>query len=281
MLYTNNRCIHTHDYIRSSKVFIKSSRQYLTLIQWLHVRLGHTSEAQLRWIVKNNIVLGTGVTWKKLEKLELGTCDVCQRSHMHTFALPSSISHKEFDVFEEITFDFISLHKTVHGKHVSVSIRGYIGLYLYADKKPGKLMAYFVKSKSQWLQTLKDCINEYGPGGNIQSKKLLYLLIDYNSEVQSTESTEYLKLHQIKLLCSTPYKHAQNLIERFVQSILNMLRAVMMYYSCPVRYWCYALEYTIATYNMLCKTGSVISRNEGFSGEKPDVSICVPFYSHG
>ena len=60
-----------------------------------------------------------------------------------------------------------------------------------------------------------------------------------------------------------------------------MLRAVMLYHSCSVRYWCYAFEYTIATYNMLCKTGSIISRNEGFSGEKPDVSICVPFYSHG
>ena len=32
---------------------------------------------------------------------------------------------------------------------------------------------------------------------------------------------------------------------------------------------------------MLCKIGNKISRNEGFSGEKPDVSICVPFYSHG
>ncbi len=106
----------------SAKVFIKSSRQYLTLIQWLHVRLGHASEAQLRWIVKNNIVLGTGVTWKKLEKLELGTCDVCQRSHMRTFALPCSISHKEFDVFEEITFDFIPLHKTVAYGDISVYI---------------------------------------------------------------------------------------------------------------------------------------------------------------
>ena len=92
-------------------------------------------------------------------------------------------------------------------------------------------MAYFVKSKSEWLQTLKDCINEYGLGENIQSKKILYLLTDYNSEVQSTESTQYLKLNQIKLLgSSTPYKHAQNLTERFIQSILNMSRAVMMYH---------------------------------------------------
>ena len=61
----------------SAKVFIKSSRQYLTLLQWLqHVRLGHASEAQLRWIVKNDVVLGTGVSWKELEKLELGLCGI-------------------------------------------------------------------------------------------------------------------------------------------------------------------------------------------------------------
>jgi len=88
MLYTTHRCIHTLDNNRNSiytareikygsaKVFIKSSRQYLTLLQWLHVRLGHASEAQLRWIVKNDVVLGTGVSWKELEKLELGLCDI-------------------------------------------------------------------------------------------------------------------------------------------------------------------------------------------------------------
>ena len=120
---------------------------------------------------------------------------------------------------------YLSLRRRyMENKYLYISIRGYIGLYLYADKKTGKLMPYFVKSKSEWLQTLKDCTNEYGPGANIKSKKLLHLLTDYNSEVQSTESTEYLKENQIKLFSSTPYKHAQNLIERFVQSIFNMLR---------------------------------------------------------
>ena len=32
---------------------------------------------------------------------------------------------------------------------------------------------------------------------------------------------------------------------------------------------------------MLCKYGSTTTRNEAFSGEKTDISQCVPFYSHG
>jgi hypothetical protein len=36
----------------SARTFLKSSRQFLTLLQWLHVRLGHCNEQLLKHIVK-------------------------------------------------------------------------------------------------------------------------------------------------------------------------------------------------------------------------------------
>ena len=55
-----------------AKVFIKSNRQYLSLLQWLHVRLGHANESLLHWIVDKKIVLGSGLNSADLAKLELG-----------------------------------------------------------------------------------------------------------------------------------------------------------------------------------------------------------------
>ena len=49
----------------------------------------------------------------------------------------------------------------------------------------------------------------------------------------------------------------------------------------PVRYWCYALQYTAQTYRWLPQSGHKQSRNKTFSGEKSDICECVPFYSHG
>ena len=135
-------------------------------------------------------------------------------------------------------------------------------------------MAYFVKSKSEWLQTLKDCINEYGLGGNIQSKKILYLLTDYNSEVQSTESTQYLKATSNKIVR-----------QYTIQTCTKLNRTI---YTINTKHVTRSNDVSlmpskilVLCSNTLCKTGSIVSRNERFSGEKPDMSICIPFYSHG
>jgi hypothetical protein len=185
-------------------------------------------------------------------------------------------------------------------------------------------------------------MNEYGPSTrNPKSVPLQYLLSDFATEVHSTEFAAFVKEKRIKPLNSTPYKHAQNLIERFVQSFKNMIRTTAVYEgkhkfaeqvlfsylyveelqsllqgfefsfngkqffiqarlilhimdtkaaegvfklytnSCPIRYWCYAAQYSAQTYNKLQRKGNTISRDEAFYGIKADVSNCVPFYEHG
>ena len=55
----------------------------------------------------------------------------------------------------------------------------------------------------------------------------------------------------------------------------------MLQNNIPVRYWCYALQYTAQKYPWLPQSWHKTSRNEEFSGEKTDIRKCVPFYSHG
>jgi len=56
-----------------AKVFVKSSKQYLTQLQWLHVRLGHLNESQLKRMVLRDSLLGTGVTWSEIKKPSTGS----------------------------------------------------------------------------------------------------------------------------------------------------------------------------------------------------------------
>ena len=141
---------------------MKSNRQYLSLLQWLHVRLGHANEALIHWMIDKDIVLGSGVSKTDLAKLELGVCDTCYRARMHAFAMPPSISHKVYEVFEYLSVDHMPFSKTVHGQLRSLSIRGYTGALMYTDRATGKIFGYLVKSKSEWLDTLKDCTRENG-----------------------------------------------------------------------------------------------------------------------
>ena len=201
---------------------------------------------------------------------------------MRAFALPLSISRRIYEVFEFLSCDHIPFSKTVGGVQRSFSIRGYTGIILFADRATGKIFNYLVKNKSEWLQCLKDCIAEYGPSTrNPKSVNLAYLQSDFATEVHSTEFAAFLKDKKIKPLNSTPYKHAQNLLERFAQSFKNMIRTSLSTNDCPIRYWCYAAQYAAQTYNKLYRKGSTVSRDEAFYGIKADVSNCVPFYEHG
>jgi len=264
-----------------ARIFIKSGRQYLTLLQWLHVRLGHANESLLRWIIDKNVVLGAGMTKADISKLELGPCDTCQRSRMHAFAMPPSISRKVYEVFEYLSADYMPFNKITHGTVRSLSKRGFTGAIVYTDKATGKVFGYLVKKKSEWFDTFQKCILDHGIGANPRSSKLRFLLTDFASELHTAETTKFIEHNQIRLLNSAPHKKQQNLIERYIQSLLNMMRTAMTHNHTPIRYWCYAFMYMIDTYNMLCQYGNTVTRNEAFSGEKTDISACVPFYSQG
>ena len=266
----------------SAKVFHKSGTMLLNQLQWLHVRLGHAHEHQIKMMVKYGINLGTKVTYDEIKDLHLGECDTCMKCKMRAFALPLSISRRIYEVFEFLSCDHIPFSKTVGGVQRSFSIRGYTGIILFADRATGKIFNYLVRSKSEWLQCLKDCIAEYGPSTrNPRSVNLAYLQSDFATEVHSTEFAAFLKENRIKPLNSTPYKHAQNLLERFAQSYKNMIRTTLSTNDSPIRYWCYAAQYSAQTYNKLHRKGSTVSRDEAFYGIKADVSNCVPFYEHG
>jgi hypothetical protein len=59
----------------SARVFHKSGSMILNQIQWLHVRLGHAHENQIKMMVKHNVDIGTKVTYDEIKDQHLGECD--------------------------------------------------------------------------------------------------------------------------------------------------------------------------------------------------------------
>ncbi len=98
-------------------------------------------------MVKDETCIGFGVTFRSIKDLELGICDSCIRSRMHAFSLATtSISHKEYSLFECISCDYyVPFNRVINGQVKSYSVRG------YTDAATDMLWIYLVFNKGEWL----------------------------------------------------------------------------------------------------------------------------------
>jgi hypothetical protein len=257
----------------SARIRYKATTAGLNPLEVLHVKLAHANESLIKHIVKNDVVIGLGYTYDDIKDLTLKVCPACMAGRMRAFPIPPSISRKIYGVFELLSVDIVILNR--------ISVRGFKYTAIYVDKATSKSFPYHMSSKSELLNTLKAVIAEHGGNRNPRSVKVRFLQADSGSEQLSTAFTEYVRQADIQLLLSAPYKHQQNLVERYIATIKNGLRTVLAYNNASSYYWCYAMDYYIETLNNLPRMGHKISRNEAFTGEKPDVSAAVPFFATG
>ena len=124
-------------------------------------------------------------------------------------------------------------------------------------------------------------MNENNIKINPKCLRVRYLQSDYDSSIRDIEFENYMKLNNILLYTSAPYKNEQNLAERYVYTVKDGMRTIMAYNNCPIGYWCYALEYFCYTFNRLPRMGRKFTRDEDFYGIRTDISNAVPFYAAG
>lgn len=243
----------------------------LNPLEVLHVKLGHASESLIKWIVRNGIVNGLGYNYDQIKNLHLPVCDACMKGKMKALPVPLSVSNKEYSVFELLSLDIIALNTR--------SIRGFNYSAIYVDKCTTKVFAYHMPNKTKLLQTLIDIIQQYGHYP--RAVQLRFLQSDFGSESLSNKFLNYLYDNHIILQTSAPYKHQQNLVERYIYTLKDGMRTIMSYNNTPRKYWCYALDYYCYTFNNLPRMGKLTTRDEDFTGVKSDMSLAVPFYSNG
>ena len=156
------------------------------------------------------------------------------KGKMKAFPIPPSITYKTYGIFEHIACDIIDFNRK--------NCRGYRYLFLFIDKAPTKTFPKFSSRKFtiNFLNALKELIQENGAQPNPKSLDIRYLQSDYDDVIKSSEVLDYLTLNNITLRCSEPYEHQQNLAERYVYTIKDGIRTIMNCNRAHVCYYCYA-----------------------------------------
>ena len=243
--------------VRNRTTSNKSTYGTLNLLEVLHVILGHAPGSFIKYIVKHNIVTDLHVSYDSIKNLTLGLCDTCMQSRMKAFPMYKSLSQKIYGIFEYLSFDILELGKTCR------SIDGYIYSIVIVDKESNRLFVYGTPAKSDLLDCFKRCIYNHGPKGNPRSIKLTYLNTDNESCALDDKFLKFCTDEDIHLQLSSPYKHQQNLIETYIESIKNGMRAALIYNQAPLSLWFHALKYHVYTYNHLPKSnGELINKRE-------------------
>ena len=121
---------------KNRRVIIKSARQNVNNLEWLHVKMGHLGKKIMKRIVKESIVYGTGVTWANLSKWCLASCDAC----LHALPIYPSISNIKWGIFECLTSDYISYGFTTR--------REFTGCYIFQSLESDQPFVVKVKTKT-------------------------------------------------------------------------------------------------------------------------------------
>jgi hypothetical protein len=130
---------------------------------------------------------------------------------MRAFPIPPSMTTSAYGIFEYLTLDIIHLNWK--------SCRGYKYSALFVDKCSTKTFAYHLKRKFDLVTAFKKLLRDRNPQRFPRCFEMRILHMDFDALV--------LDKHVIDVLrTSEPYKHQQNLAERYVGSIKDGIRTV-------------------------------------------------------
>ena len=239
----------------------------------LHRRLGHISETKIKKGLRNNNWEGSQYSYQELKNQRLRFCPACFEGQMKSFARPPT-SEKEVEPGVKFGVDY-------KGKFSVTSVDGYDGFYLFADYGSNHLMLFLVKSKG--ADATKQVLEEFYHRMKLLTKKpATTMQCDYDTVLRSSEVTSWLRDKGIKLQMSAPYTHWQNgKIERSMGKVMDTARTLMADGRVPKRFWSWAVRTAVYQLNRQPVYNSDKTPHEAATGEVPDISAMVPFWSIG
>jgi hypothetical protein len=244
-----------------------------SLLDVLHVRLGHMSEKNIKYSMRNHLFVGCDVQYDEIKDLKLHFCYTCQMGRMHAFSRPGS-TKKQYKPLECIGVDY-------KGPLGTRSVHHHTGFYLLSDHSSGGVWSYSCGNKGEKV-LLKILVDFYTMTVDRSSFVSHYLHCDYDTVITGDLIREFATSRSLDYRVSAPYCHYQNgQIERTMQTVLDKTRTLLAASQAPLKYWDYAL--TMATY-LIQRTPNSNNKKTPFdilTGEPPDISNMVHFYAPG
>jgi hypothetical protein len=179
-----------------------------------------------------------------------------------------------YEPFQKIAIDY-------KGPFPIMTTRKYDGYYLISDYATNIVKPYFNNSKGSMvmIKNLESFKQEFATPRNF---KIKILQCDFDTVSLSEKVKFWLVTNAIKLQSSAPYSHSQNgQIERDIQNVMDKARTLMAAGGVPNKYWDYAVQTACYIINRSPTAHSDKTPWELATGEVPDISHFVPFYSVG
>jgi hypothetical protein len=231
----------------------------------LHFRFGHVGYQRLQSAVYNRTCIGLCTTWKDFKKNIHSICMICYIAKFKKFPVPKSLHLNEAEQMFTITMDY---------KQFNIrSQRGYKYFTLILHVGTSYLFAILAKTKSEMADQLINIQKTHLNKHNILKR----MHSDSDSIYKSNAVRTFAAKNDLYLTFSAPYRH-EGSIEAYMQSVLDMLRAMMIDGDISPKLWDYILMYAvIPTIN--CFPNNKFPKSSPYQqlfGKPPDVSKFRP-----
>ena len=207
----------------------------------LHRRMGHPSTKTMIAAVKAGAWVGCNVTARDIKLvMEANQCPVCIMGKRNKIKIHNSITDpKSVPIASLISGDIV-------GPITPTARDGSKYFFLFVDRRTSYNHVSTSKSKDGFITALKHCYEWY----KAQGFTIKAFRSDSENIIVSGGVQEYLKTQVVDRQFSLPYAHWQNLVERHVQTVVNVTTTVLhdqrlLGWS----FWDYCLFYVITLLN--------------------------------
>ena len=214
-------------------------------ISWLilHSKLGHINKQSLEAMAKNGTINGLNyddIDWHDTD------CLICSQSKLKQFKVPKKTQRETGRPFSTGSID-------LYGPINVPSLSGYRYGLMFIDNDSSYGMVEFLKTKQ--FHELVGSIKKWKLTISNLGFELNIIQADSDTIFEDERFTRSLRDLNIELQYAPPGAHQLNgLVERMIQTIAAMSRAMLIASGLPLKYWTYAMNYAMLIYNCTLKT---------------------------
>ena len=209
--------------VRRAAISLLSARERL------HNRSGHIGDHRLDLALRNHVCIGLDTSIEEFSKIPQIICEICELAKFKRFHLPASLKLSPEQLSFAITIDYKQFN--------TISQRGnkYFTLVLHCGTT--YLFGILAKSKSEMNEQIINIGKTHFAKFGIIMKRIHS---DSDAIYQSTSIRNFATENNIELTFTAPYRH-EGSIEKYMQSVLDMLRSMMIDGNISTYYWDYVL----------------------------------------
>ena len=211
----------------------------------LHSKLGHLNRRSIKDLVKAEGLLGItmdDIDWSSSNE----RCEICALAKIRQSRVPRKVDRMTGQNFKVGSMD-------IYGPVSIQSVGGNRYGLMYIDHESSYGFVEFLKSKE--MQPIKEAILKWKLTVNELGYEMVRIQFDADSVFENEKFQEELRALGISAQYAAPGSHKSNgLVERMIQTVVAMARAMLIASGLPTKFWSYSLDYAMLIYNIVLKS---------------------------